>query len=147
MSIRVAFRRFCSLISKGGGGPKVEKYLRTARRVERMDLLSTTGGRRIVKCLYRKTLLVVERLVTTNVKGASSPRMLLLERKERREEKGAGHAGWEFWPASNDGWGKASERRRVAACWVPCRALGCQALAWDGKLTGREEWIADTPCG
>jgi hypothetical protein len=44
MSIRVAFGRFCSLISKGGRGLKAEKYLRTARRIERMDLLSTTGG-------------------------------------------------------------------------------------------------------
>ena len=66
---------------------RAEKYLRTARRIERMDLLSTTDSRRIVKCLYRKTLWVVERLVTTNVKGASSPRMLSLERRERREEK------------------------------------------------------------
>jgi hypothetical protein len=80
-----------------------------------MDLLSTTDGRRIVKCLYRKTLRVVERLVTTNVKGASSPRMLLLEleRRERREEKVQGTPAGSSGLPSNDGWGKASKRRRV----------------------------------
>jgi hypothetical protein len=39
--------------------------------------------------------------------------MVIVGTKGTSRGEGAGHAGWEFWPATNDGWGKASERRRV----------------------------------
>jgi hypothetical protein len=90
MSIRVAFGRFCSLISKGGGGRRQRSICVQLDGLRGWICSQQLVGRRIMKCLYRKTLWVIERLVTTNVKGASSPRMLLLERKEGREEKGQG---------------------------------------------------------
>lgn len=65
-----------------------------------------------------------------------------LELNERREEKVKGKlAGGSGLLSNDDGWGKARGRRR-RACWVPCRVLGVpSSLAWDGRVSGREEWM------
>ena len=112
-------------------------FVRTIRLSRGWIRSQQRDGRWVVKCLYRETLVGLNDCVTTSVKGASSPGMYIDGTKRRSRGEGAGHAGWEFWPAVKRRIGQgAFVRRRVLESWVPCRALG--AKLWRGR--GAVDW-------
>jgi hypothetical protein len=105
----------------------------------------------VEKCLYRKTLwgVLVERLcVTTNVKGASSPRMYIVGTKRKSREEKVRAAGREFWPAV-EGRMRESARRRegpCSACLSVCPSVCLFYLGREGSgcgpvwACGRQGW-------
>ena len=68
--------------------------------------------------------------VTTNVKGARSPRMYIVAAK--RKSRGEGEGRWAG-PAVKAGWGKAGLRRRTAG--IAKRRRGME------RGTGQKEWM------
>lgn len=76
----------------------------------------------------------VERLCDNECEGCRRPQDVYCWKLNGCREEKVNRQGGSSGLLSNDGWGKASERSLLLGS-------GCQALAWDGRATGREEWM------